>query len=169
MQPNTYPRNPILVNIGPRGFLRKRPCVTCMTGGLDAIKTAAYAGNSGMEVNLHLTRAFDRVSHSRQIKKIKSHGVTPYTLMVHVIGFIQKSRSAIKWFYIPPQAGNQWSNLRQYARPPAVPFVRKWYHQRFPKRCFFPVCYWHQNRLHLSLSLQALLSQGLIPLKALAN
>ena len=64
-----------LLHPSQHGFLRSRSCMTCQVEFLDFITTAADNGYACIILLLDLSKAFDRVPHSRLLAKVRSFGI----------------------------------------------------------------------------------------------
>ncbi|MBM6549250.1 RNA-directed DNA polymerase [Streptococcus dysgalactiae] len=64
-----------LISDRQHGFLKSRSCVTCQLDFLNHVTTAADNGKAFITVFLDMTKAFDRVSHSLLIAKIRMFGI----------------------------------------------------------------------------------------------
>lgn len=65
-----------LINPRQHGFLRARSCVSCQFDFLDHVTKAIDGGKAIVIIYLDMTKAFDRVPHSRLLGKIESYGIT---------------------------------------------------------------------------------------------
>ncbi|MBM6549286.1 RNA-directed DNA polymerase [Streptococcus dysgalactiae subsp. equisimilis] len=58
------------------GFLKSRSCVTCQFDFMNLITTIADSGKAFIVIYLDMTKAFDRVPHTRLLSKLCSYGIS---------------------------------------------------------------------------------------------
>ncbi|MBM6549269.1 RNA-directed DNA polymerase [Streptococcus dysgalactiae subsp. equisimilis] len=58
------------------GFLKSRSCVTCQFDFMNLITSIADSGKAFIVIYLDMTKAFDRVPHTRLLSKLRSYGIS---------------------------------------------------------------------------------------------
>ena len=64
-----------LLNLSQHGFMPKRSCQTNLLEFLDKITQILDEGKAADIVYFDYSKAFDKISHSKLIKKLDSHGI----------------------------------------------------------------------------------------------
>ena len=64
-----------LINSSQHGFMRKRSCLTNLLEFFERVTKELDAGNDMDIVYLDFAKAFDKVSHTKLLNKLKSYGI----------------------------------------------------------------------------------------------